>query len=116
MSILDTNKAEIDKKKRLRDKQLRDKELNDLRAVLALPEGRRLMWRVIARARTFQQSFVPGMPDVGNFNEGSRSIGSWLFDEILNAKPDAYQQMVREHKSEAVVKEQIEKNLEESNA
>jgi hypothetical protein len=88
-------------KKDERDKRRRDRELNDIRKSGSSVEVRRLLWRVIEKARTHHISFVAGMADVTAFNEGARNVGNWLWSEILEADPGIYVQMQREHKSEA---------------
>lgn len=91
-------KERDDKEKK--ERRRRDREINDLRTVLAIPEGRRLLWRVLSEARMFQLSFTPGLSDVTAFNEGSRNVGNWLFGEINEAKSEAFLQMQREYKIE----------------
>lgn len=84
-----------------RDKRKRDRELNDIRKSGASVEVRRLLWRILEKARTHHISFTAGMPDLTAFNEGARNVGNWLWMEILEADPGLYAQMQREHKSEA---------------
>lgn len=74
----------------------REKELADLRVVLSNPEGRRTFWRYLASAGTFRRSF--GIDDATtNFNEGRRSLGNDMFNDIMTAKPESYLLMQREN-------------------
>ena len=77
------------KKLEERSKLLRERELNDIRKLLLIPEGRRLLWRVMSRAETFLTT-----------NTDKREIGLMLFADIMDTKPDLFIQMSNENKSE----------------
>lgn len=94
-ALLDPKEREEREKKERRDA---DRVLNDLRTVLNIPEGRRLLWRILDKAHIFDSSFVPGMNDVTSYNEGQRELGWWLWKEIDRARFDAFSQMRREYK------------------
>jgi len=80
-----------------RNKQLRDREINDIRKIAKNPEGRRLLWRVMAISGTFQI-------DSGE----KRIVGLTLFNDIMETDPEIFIQMQNEYKSEQVsFKEQI---------
>lgn len=68
------------------EKATRRAEKDDLIAIMALPEGRRFLCRIIVRS----QHFVGGM-SVGEgmayFREGSRDIGLWLTEELFRINP-----------------------------
>jgi len=72
-----------------REKKLRERELNDIGKILEIPEGRRLLWRIMDVAETF-----------GFANTDKRIIGIMLFHDIMDTKPKMFLQMSREHKSE----------------
>lgn len=80
---------ERQKKLEERSKQERERELNDIRKVLALPEGRRLLWRIMSAAETFLASTTD-----------KRIIGLMLFNDIMKVAPEVFLQMQREYKSE----------------
>lgn len=80
---------EIKKKIEERNKQIRERDLNDIRKVLTLPEGRRLLWRILSEAETF----------VAPATE-KQIIGMRLFNDIMKASPETFLQMQREYKSE----------------
>ena len=84
--------------KQNKETRKRERELSDICTVIMTPEGRRFYWRVMEECKAFQLSFV-GDTNATMFNEGKRSIGLWAFHELLEAKPSAFQQMQREHKS-----------------
>jgi hypothetical protein len=80
---------ERQKKLEERSKQERERELNDIKKVLVLPEGRRLLWRVMSAAETFLASTTD-----------KRIIGLMLFNDIMKVAPEIFLQMQREYKSE----------------
>ena len=82
-----------------RDKRLLERDDNDLRSVLKTPEGRRLVWGVLADSGIFQLSYTGEAPST-DFNEGKRSVGLKLFRRLLDVKPETYLQMTLERTSE----------------
>ena len=89
-------------------KRKRNRELNDLRIVSMTPEGRRLIWRVLTEGKVFHDGYVHGDGGFGTtFNSGRRSVGVWLLAEVMEAKPDLFMQMQKEHASE-VKREEME--------
>ena len=85
-----------------REKRKRDRQLNDVRVILATPEGRRFVWRVLTEGKIFHDGYTHGDAGYGTtYNCGRRSIGLWALDEIMEAKPESFMQMQREHASEA---------------
>lgn len=77
---------------------IRDKELDDMRAVLKLPAGRRLLWKYLGICGVFRTSFT------GNsytfFNEGARNVGLQLMTDITEADADSYLTMMKEAQAE----------------
>jgi hypothetical protein len=63
-------------------------ELDDYRAILKTPQGRRLFWRIIAKAGVYQQVDIEHTNRV-LVHEGKRSIGLWLLAELETAHPGA---------------------------
>lgn len=98
------------------EKAERNKEIDDIKEVLRSAAGRRFYHRLIAHTKPFHESFVVGMNDVTANNEGRRMVGNWLLSELLDADPDRYFQMCREHKSQLVAKRIIEENKEKNDA
>lgn len=74
----------------------RDVELDDLRAVLSIPAGRRLLWRTLTRCSAFSSVFAAD-PTTMAHNSGRQDVGHWLMHEIEVAKPDAFLTMMQEH-------------------
>ncbi len=72
--------------------------LSDYRKVLELPEGRRLLWRLLSHTGPFQMTAADD-PHWTYFREGRRSVGTKIFTEILEAAPASYMTMVAEANS-----------------
>lgn len=68
----------------------------DLRAVLAMPEGRRWLWRVLEQTAAFRASYDPDSPIRMAFAEGRRSTGLWLLAELQAAAPGEFAQLIAE--------------------
>ena len=92
----------VDEKNEEKQKEfekVRDREIDDLQRVLRLPEGRRLILRILSEAGLFRASFTLNSMQTA-FNEGKRDSGLWLMRDVDEADPNAYPQMLREHYSE----------------
>lgn len=67
----------------------------DIREMLRIPAGRRFLWWLISsKCNTFGGIFTGNSATF--FNEGRRSIGYEVMEEIQNIDPDAYGRMVVE--------------------
>jgi hypothetical protein len=86
--------AVADRERRGAVRQTRDRA--DLRAVLAMPEGRRWVWRVLECGGAFQTSYDPESPLRMAFAEGRRSIGLWLLAEMQDAAPGEFAALISE--------------------
>lgn len=74
----------------------RDVELDDLKVLLSLPAGRRLLWRIMDRYMAFRSVFSTDALIMAR-NSGWQDVGHWLMHEIEVAKPDAFLTMMQEH-------------------
>lgn len=74
----------------------RQEQLNDIIAVMDMAAGRRLVWRILAEARVFGTVYA-GQSNQTFFREGKRNLGLWLMEEVLQAKPEQYLLMQKEH-------------------
>jgi hypothetical protein len=72
---------------RRRNKIRRDLELSDIRTLLSLPEGRRVLWRFIHHFRPNANIFETGalLP----YRAGFHDAGIFIMSEIQQAKPEA---------------------------
>ena len=92
----------IDKSKQdkleAKNRRRREKELGDIRKLLSTPEGRRFYWRVLSKCGVFHSSWT-GDTNQTLVNEGKREIGIVFLDDLLEASPNVFAQLQREHKS-----------------
>lgn len=85
--------------------QLRiDRETEELREILTTYGGRAYIWRVLEKCGIYRTSFTGNSTTF--FNEGKRSIGLEIIEELFNAHVSAYNAM----QSEAVVRKEEMKN------
>lgn len=69
----------------------RENELLDLLSLMETDEGKRVLWRILSHVRPMHMSYVPGgrIEDMC-FNEGRRSVGTWLLAEMNEADSQAF--------------------------
>lgn len=68
-----------------------------LASMLRSPSGKVFLWEQLDRAGVWRQSYVPGEPDATAFNEGQRSNGLRLLNELLEVNPNALGILRREY-------------------
>lgn len=94
------------------EKKARELELDDLRALLATPQGRRFLWRVLGYCK-FASDIWDGSSRI-HFNAGVQNVGHWILAEITAADEEAFFTMMRENsdrlKREAVTAEAVRTN------
>lgn len=83
------------RKARTKEKQQRERDLADLRALLALPAGRRTLWRFLEHCRTFG-TVMDSTDALTNYNAGRQDVGHYLLDEITQARTEALVEMMTE--------------------
>lgn len=93
------NAADPAQVKKAAEKQqsIRDRELNDLRTVMGLVEGRRLLWRVIGICAPMKNPFHQES-HVMAFNVGMGEIGRIVLDDAMEASLESFLTMFREGK------------------
>ena len=74
------------------DALARRQAAEDLHTILALSEGRRLLWNILTRGRIFETSFT-GNSNWCVFNEGRRNFGLELLAWIQEADSKAWVMM-----------------------
>lgn len=95
--------------------KLKDRNISDLQSVLKMPQGRRVLWRILQAAQVQQHGFVPGDAYATAFHCGQRSIGLFLLDEIEQARSGSYVQMRSEYQAQVTAAQQ-QLNQEEEHA
>jgi hypothetical protein len=83
--ISDAQKAENDAEK-------------DMDFITSQPRGRRWLYRLIFESgHMASQSYVPNSFDATAFNEGARSIGRVIHEQLRANNPNAYLKMLEEN-------------------
>jgi hypothetical protein len=77
-------------------RERRRKELEDLRWLLGHPQGRRIVTRLLDEAGVYRSSFNHS-GSVMAFNEGKRHMGLFLIAELIEASPDGFMKVLKEH-------------------
>jgi hypothetical protein len=75
----------------------REDQLNDLRKILSMKEGRRVLWRLLEQCRVFASVWEPSAKI--HYNSGRQDLGHFIVSEIVEANDEAYLQMMREQKT-----------------
>lgn len=70
----------------------RKQEICDLQDLMALPAGRRFMWRLLAACGVFRPSYQ-GDAERAIYNEGRRGIGIPLLADIVEHCPGKFELM-----------------------
>ena len=70
----------------------------DIDFIVSAPRGRRWLYTLIfAHSHANSPSFVPGSFDSTAFNEGARSVGLRLSEQVRDRSPSAYMKMLEEN-------------------
>lgn len=94
-------------------KRNHDRHLSDIQQLLKTAHGRRYIWQVLSSCGVMSSSMRSNPYDMA-FREGQRSIGMAMMQDIMEAKPEAYDQMRRENASnmkteEALLNKELQK-------
>lgn len=70
---------------------------DDMRTLLDMPEGRRVVFALINETGTFDNSFTGNSGSF--FNDGRKSVGQALFHEVMQLDPNRFTRMWQEHET-----------------
>lgn len=87
------DKVKVDESAKAAKRQ-RDEELSDFRNIMQTPEGRRYVWRMLSVTGVFRTSFTGNSTTF--FNEGQRNVGLIIINDLNEACPERYMQMMNE--------------------
>jgi hypothetical protein len=73
----------------------RDQIVLDLEAVLRLPQGRRVMLRLLERCGVYRSAFA-GEADVTSLRLGEQNVGLWLIAQMEAVGPTEYPRLLME--------------------
>lgn len=82
-----------------KEAMLKRRDLDDLRAILAMPAGRRFLMRMLDETKVMDISYT-GEALSGSFNEGMRHAGLYMLDLFEEADFDNVQLARRERYEE----------------
>lgn len=69
---------------------------DELKYMLSLPQGRKVIWGMLSLAGLFRQPFVTGDRDITALNCGSLNIGLILYADCMTVSPELTAMMTRE--------------------
>lgn len=75
-------------KAKLSEKDARNQEIDDLKSVLATESGKRFAWRLLEVCGVYQL----------DAELGSRRVGLWFIDEMIEANPKAAAELIINNK------------------
>lgn len=78
-----------------KERRLFDQRRNDLLAVMATPQGRRFLWRLLAKCNAFSSVFETSARI--HYNSGRQDVAFDLLREIDAADPDMFFKMRTEN-------------------
>jgi len=78
-------------------RSMRERDLNDLRVVLDLAAGRRLLWRLLGMAGIYEGTVRGDGVELAALRDGRRQLGIELLQEIHAANDEAYVRMQVQH-------------------
>lgn len=78
-----------------KEKDARARALNDLRQVLAIPEGRRTIWRLMEWTQ-YLENPTHARGDMTHQNIGRADVGRFILSEIMEADDNVFFTMMQE--------------------
>lgn len=79
-----------------KEERERELQLADLRFILGSPQGRRFIWRLLGHCRVFSSVFNHS-GSMTYYNSGMQDVGHFVQAEVIEAKREAYFEMMREN-------------------
>ena len=86
--LIQRRKDDIKKRREERDRK-------DLKKILAMPEGRRFIWKVLSECGIYRGTFRSDS-NLSAHLEGKRDIGLFILNEILKRNLDSFYTMQNE--------------------
>ena len=83
----------------------RHREVSDMKKILSMPEGRRLMWRMWSKCGIFSNPFNPNS-NQSAFNAGMMKIGQDLLVDVNDVDALMFAKIQQEYVSELKSKKQ----------
>ena len=110
LTRLDKEAVEERKKKLAQVRQYREDK--DTREVLSTAGGKRFYYRLLEQCGATRTPHIPGDAFSTHVNIGRQQIGLWAISEMERAAPMAYSEMVRQHQSDVLLSDKLDKEAE----
>lgn len=81
-----------------KEKFNRESELEDIKEVLKSVNGRRFIWRILSKCKTFESIWQPSA--MIHYNSGMQDLGHFIMAEITDADAELLFLMMKENKKE----------------
>ena len=83
------------KKRKTKLDLIRERELEDMRFLLSIPQGRRTLWRLLAKYKLLKTISVYDAHRMA-IASGYRDAGLWLLGEVETADKNGYLKLFKE--------------------
>lgn len=93
MSDYDAGNPDHVKERKVKTKNRRELELEEIKAILAMPAGRAVLWRILAHCEPYKVVSPETAPSHAYFHNGQREVAHFLMKEIEEAVPGMYPSM-----------------------
>jgi hypothetical protein len=97
--VVNTSEPKKVKKKKERERLLEEARLRGLTKALMDAEGRRLLWSYLSFCGIYKTSFTSDFGTTA-YNEGRRSVGLKILDDIVSASPEFFMLMMKENQED----------------
>ncbi len=84
----------------------RDEQLNDLKVLLSIPEGRRVLWRILEHCAIYSSTYSH-VHATASFLEGQRQVGTTVVGWMTGVDPLAYPRLMAEGRQDRATDEAI---------
>lgn len=91
-----------------KEKYGRERQLDDWCVILSIPEGRRVIWQLLGKAKIHETIFETSSRIY--YNAGQQDFGHYIMSEATEAQPDAFLKMMMEAQRDAETQNQIRLN------
>ena len=82
-----------------KERRGRMREIDDIKAILATPQGRRFLWRMMGFCGITESVFT-GKNASTHYRAGKQDVGHFVLGEIVEAAPERYLEMMKENQKE----------------
>lgn len=94
-------------KARKTERFARKNEIDDMKFLLAIPQFRRFVWRLLKFCSVFSSIWRPSA-EIHHLS-GKQDTGHWIMGEVTEADPDAFLLMMKESKEKSDPEPESEK-------